>query len=149
MTAAEDAAVLYFAVNGTKAPLACRHIGDGDGPCGISSIVGVSSDDGSPLCQAHVTHPEEKGHPLSHDTLLEIRALHEKANRTDYTMPLLSWLFHHNLIDGASAQDAVEAFGHAMCFESILQGHVSVEDDYRLRLTKRGLDDVAQSAERR
>jgi len=79
MNAADDAAVLFLAANGWGPKLTCRHIpGEddvmNDPVCG-KPMVGVSADDGSPLCEEHVDHPEEEGHRLAPEVLEAIKRL--------------------------------------------------------------------------
>lgn len=74
MTTAQDAAVLYFALHGTDAPLTCWHLPDNHGPnwdtpCG-KTMAGIDHADGFPLCADHVK--SEGGHKLSEDTLAEL-----------------------------------------------------------------------------
>ncbi len=88
MTAAQDAAVLYFALHGTDAPLTCQHWIDtvddkptvdrngknlgrlkGSDQCG-ATLVGLAHDDGCPLCAEHVK--SEGGHLLSEEVLAEL-----------------------------------------------------------------------------
>ena len=76
MTAAQDAAVLYFALHGTDASLTCSHLNDevdgeplGSNRCG-GTLAGICHDDGAPLCAAHVV--SEGGRLLDEDTLAEL-----------------------------------------------------------------------------
>lgn len=88
MTAAQDAAVLYFALHGTDAPLTCGHwvetVDDkptidargrnlgrlkGSDKCD-KPLAGLAHDDGTPLCEEHVR--TEGGHPLDFDTVAEL-----------------------------------------------------------------------------
>ena len=88
MTAAQDAAVQYFALHGTDAPLTCQHWIDtvddkptvdrngknlgrlkGSDQCG-ATLVGLAHDDGCPLCAEHVK--SEGGHLLSEEVLAEL-----------------------------------------------------------------------------
>lgn len=86
---AKDAAVLYLAIHGWGAALTCGHVGGeasyDDGACCGEPMVGVSDEDGAPLCALHVEHPEECGHRLSPESLEAIRALradyHRKAGK--------------------------------------------------------------------
>jgi len=68
-----DAAVLYCANMGWGTPFTCRHLDDNNVWCESPDVVGVSDDDGSPLCSTHIDHPEEVGHRLSPTTLAAIR----------------------------------------------------------------------------
>lgn len=85
MTTAQDAAVLFFALHGTDAPLTCQYLqiakegdkveilpncaGDKMTRCG-KTLAGLDHDDGCPLCADHVR--SEGGHLLSEDTLAEL-----------------------------------------------------------------------------
>ena len=90
MTTAQDAAVLYFALHGTDAPLTCQFLYDEPSPalvakakaenrldllskgpwrCG-GTLAGLGHDDGCPLCEFH--RESEGGHVLSEDTLAEL-----------------------------------------------------------------------------
>jgi hypothetical protein len=81
VTTAQDAAVLYFALHGTDAPLTCKHLSPDSGveisvfgptppaECG-ATLVGLSHDDGAGLCAEHVK--AENGHLLSEETLAEL-----------------------------------------------------------------------------
>lgn len=78
--------MLYFAVNGTDAELACRRLlDDEDGEaihglhCG-SPMVGVSVDDGAPLCIVHVDSKDDNGIRLHTSTLRAIRAEKKRAD---------------------------------------------------------------------
>jgi len=77
MSSADDAAVLYLAANGWGADLTCQHLGDELDFCG-KEMVGVSADDGSPLCDEHVVHPEDEGHRLTPAVIETIRVLRER-----------------------------------------------------------------------
>lgn len=70
-----DAVVLFLAINGPRPKLTCQHIIDPDEEdetyCG-KPMVGVSADDGSPLCAEHVKDEEEAGYELSADTIYAI-----------------------------------------------------------------------------
>jgi hypothetical protein len=70
-----DAAILYFAVNGTEAPLACRHVDEDGYCCGKMPIAGVSRDDGCPYCLKHVRTTSD-GFALSQEVLEAIREMH-------------------------------------------------------------------------
>ncbi len=81
MTTAQDAAVLYFALHGTDAPLTCRHVFGDDGECDYperdedfircgKTIAGLGISDGAPLCADHCR--SEGGHLLSEDVLAEL-----------------------------------------------------------------------------
>jgi hypothetical protein len=76
VTAAQDAAVLYFALHGTDAPLTCGHIVDETvdytsqaAKCG-KTLAGICHDDGAPLCAEHTR--TEGGRLLDEDTLAEL-----------------------------------------------------------------------------
>jgi hypothetical protein len=85
-----DGAVLFFAVNGTDCDLTCRHLGPDfwpdnsprtPVPCG-KPMVGVSADDGTPLCAECITDPEDEGHVLDSSTMRAIqfaKRRHEEA----------------------------------------------------------------------
>jgi hypothetical protein len=69
VTAAQDAAVLYFALHGTNAPLTCRKDIGLPAFCG-KPLAGLAHDDGAPLCEEHLQ--SEEGHPLDLDTIAEL-----------------------------------------------------------------------------
>ena len=76
MTAAQDAAVLYFALHGTDAPLTCQFLVEFyngeklvDVRCG-KTLAGLDHGDGCPLCAEHVK--SEGGHLLSEEVLAEL-----------------------------------------------------------------------------
>jgi hypothetical protein len=72
--AATDAAVLYFALNGTDRTLSCYALPEEESSerCGRTPVVAVSSEDGTPLCASCAQHPGECAHLLTQATLEEI-----------------------------------------------------------------------------
>jgi hypothetical protein len=81
VSAVNDAAILFFAANGTMCELRClyflHHANGASAPCG-APMTGVSADDGAPLCAEHMTHPSEcaeAAHPLSAEVMAEIQRI--------------------------------------------------------------------------
>jgi hypothetical protein len=71
VTTAQDAAVLYFALHGTDAPLTCMHYEPGvpATKCG-KTLAGLAHGDGAALCEEHLQ--TEEGHLLDLDTIAEL-----------------------------------------------------------------------------
>lgn len=87
---ANDAAVFYFAANGTLSDLKCQRIKDDDTRCNVD-MAGVSADDGTPLCDECIDNPEDVGHRLHPDTVAEIyrikRAMIAKFRENEEEFP--------------------------------------------------------------
>ena len=82
MSAVDDAAILYFAINGWGPPLTCSHfVSDAHGDRCDAPMVGINADDGSPLCEEHLVHPEEDGHRLDPAVLRAIAERRAEAYR--------------------------------------------------------------------
>jgi len=82
MSAVDDAAILYLAVNGWGPPIACRFVNEEGEVCERADVVGISADDGAPYCEHHMNTEDDTKHRLAPEVLEEIkrrRLEHHKA----------------------------------------------------------------------
>jgi hypothetical protein len=81
MSAIDDAAILYLAINGWGDPIRCASLPT-DGSrlerCNSRHVVGISQDDGCPLCDKCIDHPDEIGHRFAPGVLAAIKARRRK-----------------------------------------------------------------------
>lgn len=109
MSAAKDAAILYFALHGTDAPLACKEWNEGR-KC-TRPLAGCDPSDGTPLCVEHIERCQ--GHVFDEDTIAEIwivkTTLDSMRGRTSPQSSLETFALRVAGIEPASPEDTIPA----------------------------------------